>query len=229
MPRIFDRYWQGRPTAATGAGLGLYIAKGIVEAHGGSICATSAPGQGTTVAFTVPLASGPGPAVVVGAAALVVIALTAIGSWLLRRADRRAADIRRILGPHQFGSSDPATWTAGLLGAAKDPKQLFDAASYADAVPKLLPSVLEEDQALLLRQSRERREARTSDVRTVEEAVEAAAAGGWARIPWADLGPEGEERLAAEAVSVRCLVAEDGSVPGSDDEPGTVAVVGRAY
>jgi len=82
--------------------------------------------------------SGPGPAVVIGAAALVVFALTAICYWLLRRADHRAADIRRVLGPHQFGSSDPATWTAGLLGAAKDPKQLFDTASYADAVPKLL-------------------------------------------------------------------------------------------
>jgi signal transduction histidine kinase len=60
LPRIFDRYWQGRPTAATGAGLGLYIAKGIVEAHGGRIWAASEPGQGSTVAFTVPLESGSG-------------------------------------------------------------------------------------------------------------------------------------------------------------------------
>jgi chemotaxis family two-component system sensor kinase Cph1 len=58
LPRIFDRYWQGRPTAATGAGLGLYIAKGIVEAHGGTIWATSEPGERTTVAFTIPLARG---------------------------------------------------------------------------------------------------------------------------------------------------------------------------
>ncbi|MET7985981.1 MULTISPECIES: proline--tRNA ligase [unclassified Streptomyces] len=98
-----------------------------------------------------------------------------------------------------------------------------------DALAALIPAVLEEDQALLLKQSRERRESRTSDVSTVEAAVEAAVAGGWARIPWADLGEEGEARLAEHAVTVRCLVAEDGSVPDADDAPGNVAVVARAY
>jgi prolyl-tRNA synthetase len=96
-------------------------------------------------------------------------------------------------------------------------------------LPELLPKVLEEDQALLLRQARERREARTTDVTTVEEAAEAAAAGGWARIRWADLGPQGEAALADQAVSVRCLVTEDGAVPDSDDAPGSVALVARAY
>ena len=98
-----------------------------------------------------------------------------------------------------------------------------------DSLVRLLPAVLEEDQALLLTQSRERRESRTSEVSTIEEAVEAAVAGGWARIPWATLGEEGEAELAAHAVTVRCLVAEDGSVPESDDAPGNVAVVARAY
>ncbi|MEU9208459.1 proline--tRNA ligase [Streptomyces sp. NPDC048415] len=98
-----------------------------------------------------------------------------------------------------------------------------------DALVGLLPTVLEEDQALLLKQSRERRESRTSDVSTIEEAVEAAVAGGWARIPWADLGEEGEAKLAEHSVTVRCLVAEDGSVPDADDAPGNVAVVARAY
>lgn len=59
LPRIFDRYWQGgRPTATSGAGLGLHIAKGIVEAHGGTISAMSSTGQGTIVSFTVPLYPG---------------------------------------------------------------------------------------------------------------------------------------------------------------------------
>lgn len=93
----------------------------------------------------------------------------------------------------------------------------------------LLPTVLEEDQALLLEQSRARRESRTAEVSTIEEAVEAAVAGGWARIPWADLGEEGEARLAEHSVTVRCLIAEDGSVPEADDSPGNVAVVARAY
>ena len=98
-----------------------------------------------------------------------------------------------------------------------------------DSLVRLLPAVLEEDQALLLTQSRERRESRTSEVSTIGEAVEAAVAGGWARVPWATLGEEGEAELAAHAVTVRCLVAEDGSVPKSDDAPGNVAVVARAY
>jgi len=98
-----------------------------------------------------------------------------------------------------------------------------------DALAGLLPAILEEDQALLLRRSRERRESRTSDVSTIEEAAEAATAGGWARLPWATLGEEGEAALAEHGVTVRCLVAEDGSVPDADDAPGNVAVVARAY
>lgn len=97
------------------------------------------------------------------------------------------------------------------------------------AEPARFAALLEEDQALLLRRSKEWRESRTSDVRSVEEAAEAAVAGGWARIPWAALGPEGEDRLAEQGVSVRCLLAADGSVPDADDAPGNIAVVARAY
>jgi prolyl-tRNA synthetase len=98
-----------------------------------------------------------------------------------------------------------------------------------DALAGLLPTLLEEDQALLLTQSRERRESRTTEVSTIEEAVEVAGAGGWARVPWASLGEEGEARLGEQAATVRCLVAEDGSVPEADGAPGNVAVVARAY
>ncbi|MEU5057983.1 MULTISPECIES: proline--tRNA ligase [unclassified Streptomyces] len=98
-----------------------------------------------------------------------------------------------------------------------------------EALAALLPTVLEEDQALLLKQARERRESRTTDVATIDEAVEAAASGGWARIPWATLGEAGEAALAEHSVSVRCLVTEDGAVPDADDAAGNVAVVARAY
>ena len=56
VAHIFDRYWQGRPSANSGAGLGLYIAKGIVEAHGGTLRVQSGPGVGATFIFTLPLA-----------------------------------------------------------------------------------------------------------------------------------------------------------------------------
>jgi signal transduction histidine kinase len=54
--RIFEPYWQAKRTASLGAGLGLKIAKGIVEAHGGRIWVESAPGAGTTFRFALPLA-----------------------------------------------------------------------------------------------------------------------------------------------------------------------------
>ncbi|MEO5697102.1 MAG: ATP-binding protein [Burkholderiaceae bacterium] len=55
IDNIFERYWQGNPSDSAGAGLGLYIAKGIVEAHGGTLRARSRPGAGTTFAFTLPV------------------------------------------------------------------------------------------------------------------------------------------------------------------------------
>lgn len=56
LPFVFDRFWQSRRTDRSGAGLGLAIAKGIVEAHGGHIAMESAVGRGTLVAFTLPRA-----------------------------------------------------------------------------------------------------------------------------------------------------------------------------
>jgi signal transduction histidine kinase len=55
LARAFDRYWQDGKTAHLGSGLGLTIAKGIVELHGGTIGIESVAGQGTTVRFTLPL------------------------------------------------------------------------------------------------------------------------------------------------------------------------------
>jgi signal transduction histidine kinase len=56
LPHVFDRFWQARSTRRAGAGLGLAIAKGIVEAHGGTVSAESTVGEGSTFAFTLPAA-----------------------------------------------------------------------------------------------------------------------------------------------------------------------------
>lgn len=57
LPHVFDRNWTRRRGARGGTGLGLYIAKGIVEAHGGQIWVQSEVGRGTSFFFTLPLSA----------------------------------------------------------------------------------------------------------------------------------------------------------------------------
>jgi signal transduction histidine kinase len=53
--RVFDRFWQGNRATPAGSGLGLSIAKGIVEAHGGHIWVDSDIGLGAVFSFSLPL------------------------------------------------------------------------------------------------------------------------------------------------------------------------------
>jgi len=98
-----------------------------------------------------------------------------------------------------------------------------------EAVVSTVPGLLETMHDEMVTGARLRLDARTDAVDTVEEAAQAAATG-FARIRWSALADEGEARLNADAVSVRCLQRPDGTVPEpGDDERDLVAIVGRSY
>jgi prolyl-tRNA synthetase len=117
-------------------------------------------------------------------------------------AEERVTLVRRIPG------SKTPTPLAGLLDAVR--------------------VALVEDQVALYAEAEQKRDDRITDVKTLEDAIEACATG-WARLPWSELGPEGEARLAERAVTVRCLVRADGSLPDTGDEPDVLAYCARAY
>jgi signal transduction histidine kinase len=56
LPFVFEAYWSSAKRRSHGTGLGLFISKGIVEAHGGRMWIESRVGEGTTVRFTIPIA-----------------------------------------------------------------------------------------------------------------------------------------------------------------------------
>jgi two-component system sensor histidine kinase KdpD len=62
---VFERFYRGEGAlarATRGVGLGLFICKSLVEAHGGRIWVESRPGQGTTFSFSLPTLAEPAPA-----------------------------------------------------------------------------------------------------------------------------------------------------------------------
>ena len=61
LEAVFERFWQVGKNDRRGLGLGLYISRCIVEAHGGTIRAESSAGQGTRMVFTVPISVRPIP------------------------------------------------------------------------------------------------------------------------------------------------------------------------
>jgi PAS domain S-box-containing protein len=55
LPKVFTKFFRRSVGRPTGSGLGLWISRGLVEAHGGELSARSRLGQGSTFRFTLPL------------------------------------------------------------------------------------------------------------------------------------------------------------------------------
>ena len=139
---------------------------------------------------------------------------------------RRAVDweLKGVPVRVEVGPRDLAEDRAMLVRRVPGTKSPVPLGGLVDAVRVALVS----DQVALYAEAERRRDERVVDAKTVDDAVEAASAG-WARMPWSELGIEGEARLAEQSVSVRCLTRADGSLPAAEDEPDLLAYCARAY
>lgn len=139
---------------------------------------------------------------------------------------RRATDweLKGVPVRVEIGPRDLENGQATLVSRIDGDKQTVD----LSAAPKQVESRLDDIQQQIFNDAMTWRDSRIVEAATVAEVQEAAGTG-FARIPWAELGPEGEAALAEDAVTVRCLQLPDGSLPHSGDESDLVAVCGRSY
>ncbi|CAN5245735.1 proline--tRNA ligase [soil metagenome] len=143
---------------------------------------------------------------------------TAFGRRAVDR-ELKGVPVRIEIGPRDL--AEETVTVVRRIPGTKSPTTLAE-------VARDVAAALVEDQQTLYDEALGHRESHTVDVSTVDDAA-AAAATGWARIPWQTLGIDGEAELATQAITVRCLISAEGGVPESEDEPGLIAVVGRAY
>ena len=232
--RAFDiRYLseEGREELAwtTSWGTSTRMLGGLIMAHGDDAGLRVPPRLAPVQVLVMVVKEGEG---VVEAAGQVVADLVAQGirAELDARVDtpfgRRAVDaelkgipVRVEVGPRDL--AEGSVVIVRRVAGGKSPVPLGGVVAHVAAA-------LDTDHEALYAAALAHQDDHTAAVTTVEEAAEAARTG-WATIPWATLGVEGEARLAESGISVRCLTMPDGSTPRSEDQGGVVAVVGRAY
>jgi prolyl-tRNA synthetase len=139
--------------------------------------------------------------------------------WRATEWDLQGVPVRIEIGPRDIAEN-----AAVLYRRDTREKATAKLGAVVDDVHQLIRGV----QAAMLDAATARRDALISDATTLDEAREVAQAG-VARVPWDVLGVSGEESLAAGGYTVRCLQRDDGTLPDTDDDAGTVAYVARAY
>jgi prolyl-tRNA synthetase len=139
---------------------------------------------------------------------------------------RRAVDweLKGVPLRVDVGPRDSANGQAVVVSRARGEKTTLPLGQIADHVA----SALDADQQFLEDEARALRDGKLTDASSIDEAAELGR-DGFARIPWAQLGVEGERKLAESAVSVRCLRHPDGGFDFDPDDDGIEAIVARAY
>jgi prolyl-tRNA synthetase len=139
---------------------------------------------------------------------------------------RRATDweLKGVPVRVEVGPRDLAASAATLVRRDTGVKEQVPLASLRERVEHLVADI----QRDMLADAVTRRDANIADVTDLDEAAKACTTG-FARLPWRLVRGEGETRLAADGVTVRCLQRPDGSLPRSEDEDDLVAYVSRAY
>jgi prolyl-tRNA synthetase len=135
--------------------------------------------------------------------------------------ERKGVPVRVEVGPRDLAEGQVTLVIRHLR--TKEPVPL---AGVVDEVDRVLRTVA----ADLSAEAAQFRSDRTFEVATIEEATEGGRTG-FARLPVAALGPDGEDRLAAESLSIRCLQRADGTLAqvDDDDDATLTAVIGRSY
>jgi prolyl-tRNA synthetase len=139
---------------------------------------------------------------------------------------RRVTDweLKGVPARVEIGPRDLAADAATLVRRDTGSREQVPLASLAGRVEKLVTDIQHD----MLADAVSRRDANIVDASDLDEAA-AASRNGFARLPWRLVRGEGEARLAADGVTVRCLQRPDGSLPRSEDEDDLVAFVARAY
>jgi prolyl-tRNA synthetase len=124
----------------------------------------------------------------------------------------------------EVGPRDLAQGLVTLVRRDNAEKTTLGLGALANEVPLALESI----QTSLLARAVAHQDERTRDVDSLADALDAAK-DGFARLAWDLVAGEGEATLNAQAVSVRCLQRQDGSMPSSEDEGGLVCLVAKSY
>jgi prolyl-tRNA synthetase len=139
--------------------------------------------------------------------------------WRATDWDLQGVPIRVELGPR-----DLAEHAALLYRRDTRDKNKMGIDNVVDEVQRLTSRI----QADMFDAATARRDIAISDCTTLDQARDVAQTG-VARLPWESVGASGEQDLATNGLTVRCLQLGDGSLPETDHDAGVLAYVARAY